>query len=70
MVRTQRSPHMDVVVHVPDRRLAGGMIMEHPVRMEVAVKVSYHRPAGCGDGDQLGTADVKVVPFGELRRQY
>src|SRR6478672_8962756 len=73
---TKSSAHMDVVVHVPDRCPARARIIEHKVRMEVAVKVSYYSPARCNDHfgavhagvDQFGTADVGVDQFGRCRR--
>ena len=45
------------------------MIIEHKVRTEVAVKVSYYSPAGCNDdvgGDHFGTSNVGGDHFGTM----
>src|SRR5690349_18119906 len=63
---TKMRPDMNIVVHIPDRGVMGAMIIQHKVRMEVAVKIGYFSPAGC-NGD-VGIDDVGVESFGRCRR--
>src|SRR5437870_3261774 len=39
--RAERAAYENIIVHIPNRCLTSGGITEHPVRVAVAVEVSY-----------------------------
>src|SRR5262245_28834221 len=72
--RAERAANKNVIIQIPDRGLMRAGLLNHIVRVAVAIKVGYDSPASerrcwrrCGHIYQVVADDIEVDPFRRCR---